>query len=463
MPRNIDYLNDRIIPLIYKTFIPMVLASSVSIVTQLANTFFMGHEHKEALYIVGLYIPFSFFMTALIEGFQISNASSVAFEKGRENTEQIPKLINNYLLYGILTSLIIAIFISLLTPMFADYFNVRNESINLFRKYTRLMVFLTIFSVVNAILLSSIRGYGLVKISSGISTLTSVSNILLVYIFVEYYLLGVYSIVLANFIVSSISIIISLFFLLKYKIVKFQILPFSLKKFKLEEIAKRKILNIGIPVAISYILIFISTFFFNKILMPFGNEVVAGFGAAYRLQTIVLLIAISSGNTLGLLMNQNMGGNNLERSFEIYKKGMINIVGIYIIIGTAIFLGKDLIASFLIADGEVSVHTANYLKIVALSYIIMGPMMSSLLVLEQIGKGFQAFFLNFLYFFFIVVIGWFLTNHYQEESLFYWTISLLNVFAITGILYSYFVIRNSFQLKQTQLNKEIKRAVEMNG
>lgn len=449
LQKKIDYLNDRIVPLIYKTFIPMVLASSVSIVTQLANTFFMGHEHKDALYIVGLYIPFSFFMTALIEGFQISNASTVAFEKGKDNLNNISKIINNLLLYGIISSLIIAIFISLVIPQLINFFNVHDGAINTFLKYTRLMVFMTVFSVINAILLSSIRGYGLVKISSGISVLASLSNIILVYIFINFFNLGVYSIVLANFIVISISIFLSAYFLLKYKIFNFTSYFFSLKNMKLEKIVKIKILNIGIPVGISYFLIFISTFFFNKILMPFGNEVIAGFGAAYRLQTIVLLVSISFGNTLGLIMNQNMGGNNAERAFQVYKKGLINIVGIYIIIGMVIFLGRDLIASFLIADGEVSAHTENYLQIVALSYSIMGPMMSSLLVLEQIGKGLRAFFLNFLYFFLIVVVGWLLTTIYQVESLFYWTISLVNTFAIIGIFYSYVVIKNNFKMKKT--------------
>lgn len=449
LQKKIDYLNDRIVPLIYKTFIPMVLASSVSIVTQLANTFFMGHEHKDALYIVGLYIPFSFFMTALIEGFQISNASTVAFEKGKDNLNNISKIINNLLLYGIISSLIIAIFISLVIPQLINFFNVHDGAINTFLKYTRLMVFMTVFSVINAILLSSIRGYGLVKISSGISVLASLSNIILVYIFINFFNLGVYSIVLANFIVISISIFLSAYFLLKYKIFNFTSYFFSLKNMKLEKIVKIKILNIGIPVAISYFLIFISTFFFNKILMPFGNEVIAGFGAAYRLQTIVLLVSISFGNTLGLIMNQNMGGNNAERAFQVYKKGLINIVGIYIIIGMVMFLGRDLIASFLIADGEVSAHTENYLQIVALSYSIMGPMMSSLLVLEQIGKGLRAFFLNFLYFFLIVVVGWLLTTIYQVESLFYWTISLVNTFAIIGIFYSYVVIKNNFKMKKT--------------
>lgn len=449
LQKKIDYLNDRIVPLIYKTFIPMVLASSVSIVTQLANTFFMGHEHKDALYIVGLYIPFSFFMTALIEGFQISNASTVAFEKGKDNLNNISKIINNLLLYGIISSLIIAIFISLVIPQLINFFNVHDGAINTFLKYTRLMVFMTVFSVINAILLSSIRGYGLVKISSGISVLASLSNIILVYIFINFFNLGVYSIVLANFIVISISIFLSAYFLLKYKIFNFTSYFFSLKNMKLEKIVKIKILNIGIPVAISYFLIFISTFFFNRILMPFGNEVIAGFGAAYRLQTIVLLVSISFGNTLGLIMNQNMGGNNAERAFQVYKKGLINIVGIYIIIGMVIFLGRDLIASFLIADGEVSAHTENYLQIVALSYSIMGPMMSSLLVLEQIGKGLRAFFLNFLYFFLIVVVGWLLTTIYQVESLFYWTISLMNTFAIIGIFYSYVVIKNNFKMKKT--------------
>lgn len=455
MGRSIDFLNDRIIPLIFKTYIPILLASSVSIVTQVANTFMMGQDDKMSLYIIGLFLPFSFFATALIEGFQISTASTVAVEKGRNNIDGIPKIISNYVIYGTIIALIIAIIITILTPLFVNFFNVNTEAISTFTVYTYCMVFINILVVLDSILVAALRGYGLVKISSAISLFISLANILLIYIFVNYFQMGVFSIVLANLLVTCVSLLLCLYYLLKNKILVFKVNRINFHFFKLEQLVKQKLISIGVPVMISYILIFFSTFFFNRIIAPFGGEVVAGFGAAYRVQTMVLLLGISFGSAIGLIMNQNIGALKFDRSYEIYKKGLLWIFGIYSLIGMFVFLMNHQIATFLIADIDTAHHAAKYLKIIGLTYTIMGPMLSTLLVLEQIGKGLQAFLLNFLYFTFIVVIGWILTVKYQQVELFYWTISIMNLFGVLGIVYGLFTIKKKMNIERSKFQQQI--------
>lgn len=186
--------------------------------------------------------------------------------------------------------------------------------------------------------------------------------------------------------------------------------------------------------------------------MPFGEEVVAGFGAAYRVQTMAIAIGIAFGGAIGLIMNQNIGGTKLDRSYDTFKKGLIHIFGIYIMIGVFVFFASQTIANFLIADAETAQHASNYLKIVGLSYTFMGPMLTTLIVMEQLGKGVHAFLLNFFYFAIIVVLGWILTNKYQQVEIFYWTISIMNIFSIVGIGYGLFTIKRMLRVQKMELS-----------
>lgn len=436
MFKKLDYLNDGISPLIYKVFLPMLLASTVTVTTQIANTFFMGHEDKVALYIVGLFLPISFLMTAYIEGFQISNQVAIAIEKGRKNEKKISVLIKNFLLYGVIVSTVIAIVLSIIAPWIAAFFKVNDLIVNEFISFARYMVFANIIVVLNALAMSSLRGFGLVKISSLISVFTALSNILLVFLFVTYAQTGVMSIVWANLIVSFISLSLSMYYLIRNKILKLDI-----KGFEFETLGLQKLKSIGIPVALSYVLIFVSTFFFNKIVSPFGEEAIAGFGVAYRVQTMVLIVAISLGSAIGIIINQNIGGERLERAYDAYKKGIQTAFYLYLGIGIAVYFSRNFISSILVESNEVAEFTTEYLGIVALSYIIMGPMLTTLLLLEQLGKGLQAVVLNLAYFILIIAISWYLTRSYQRIEFFYVTISVLNVIGILGIFYGLVVIR----------------------
>ncbi|WAA08954.1 MULTISPECIES: MATE family efflux transporter [Fervidibacillus] len=448
MGQSIDFLNDRIGPLIYKTFIPGLLATSVSIITQVANTFFMGHDEPVSLYVIGLFMPLSFFTTAIMEGFSASTSAAVAVEKGGGNEENIRKVIGNFAFNGTIVSLAVAIIVSLSIPLFVNYFYVHPSAQDTFVTFTRLMVFTNILVVLDGIIWAGIRGYGLVNLSAAVNIILAFGVIGFVFLFVQFFHMGVYSLILANIIVIGPALIVGLFVMAKYNIMAIKIRKINFSSLlKMHPIVKQRLMNTGIPVMLSYIIIFFATFFYNKIISPFGEDVVAGFGAAYRVQTIVLAFAFSFGGAVALIMNQNIGGSKFDRSYKTFKKGLMHIFGIYIVIGSFIFLANHKIATFLIEDTDTAQHTTTFLKIVGLSFIIMGPMMMTLLVLEQIGKGVLAFLLNVLYFTVIVLVGWIVTRKYDQVELFYWTICFMNVFAIVGIGYGFMIIKKLMNKK----------------
>lgn len=89
--------------------------------------------------------------------------------------------------------------------------------------------------------------------------------------------------------------------------------------------------HVGVPVFVSYCLIFLSTLFYNGIISPYGESVIAGFGVGYRIQTMAILPGIVIGSAIGIIINQNMAEKKGERAYEGFKTGMQHSYAAYVL------------------------------------------------------------------------------------------------------------------------------------
>lgn len=114
--QGIDYTAGSIHRLLFRTAVPMLLASLVNVITQLANVFFLGHTSQNVLYVLSLYIPVSFVMIAIIEAMQLSVQVAVARSRAggsRAFTQLFVHMMGSAMLLAILTGGIVM----LLTPV----------------------------------------------------------------------------------------------------------------------------------------------------------------------------------------------------------------------------------------------------------------------------------------------------------------------------------------------------------
>ncbi|WFR63274.1 hypothetical protein P9222_02380 [Paenibacillus amylolyticus] len=104
--QGIDYTAGSIHRLLLRTAVPMLLASLVNVITQLANVFFLGHTSQSVLYVLSLYIPVSFVMIAIIEAMQLSVQVAAARSRSggsRAFTQLFVHMMGSALLLAILT------------------------------------------------------------------------------------------------------------------------------------------------------------------------------------------------------------------------------------------------------------------------------------------------------------------------------------------------------------------------
>lgn len=424
--QGIDYTVGSIQRLLLRTAVPMLLASLVNVITQLANVFFMGHTSQSVLYVLSLYIPVSFVMIAIIEAMQLSVQVAVARSRAggsRAFTQLFVHMMGSAVLLAILTGGIVM----LLTPALSWFYAVPSDIAPMFTLYVGGMMIAGVPAVLAAVSGAALRGLGRAQAASWNSVGMALLNISLVYVFVSMFGLDLKGIVYANVISSTLSLLISLIILFVRKEFLVEQFVFAKKHF----VALR---HVGIPVFISYCMIFLSTFFFNKIVSHFGEGTVAGFGVGYRIQTMAILPGIVIGSAIGIMINHNLQSPHRPRAYASYRQGLLQSFALYAIIAVAIWVWREPLTAFLIEDAASRAEAARYLSVVALSYVGMGPMMTTLLTMEQSGRGYQAMFLNAVYFLLIILLGWGLTRLFNQVIYFYGVIAGMNVIGTSFFL-----------------------------
>src|SRR5699024_1998161 len=111
------------------------------------------------------------------------------------------------------------------------------------------------------------------------------------------------------------------------------------------------------------------------ILASLGTEVVAAYGAASRIEAILLIAIISLGSVLAPFISQNTGANQPKRSRHALLASMRFIMGFQLILFGVLWWLAPMLAQAFTDSAEVAQHLVFYLRLVPLSYGLQGCFM----------------------------------------------------------------------------------------
>ncbi|KHT44278.1 MATE family efflux transporter [Vibrio sinaloensis] len=199
----------------------------------------------------------------------------------------------------------------------------------------------------------------------------------------------------------------------------------------------RLILKIGTPAALSNAMTPISGAILMMMLSSHGTAAVAAYGAAQRVESILILVLMALTSALTPFVAQNMGANNPHRSFAgiflSMRFSMVLQLGIFIMM---VPLSIPLAALFS-QEQAVKDLLWHYLLVVPFSYGFQGVIMmlvSGLNALHQPLKAFQWSFMRL--FIFMLPCAWLGSLLYDIEGLFI-GIALGNIIGgLLGYLYA---------------------------
>lgn len=176
-----------------------------------------------------------------------------------------------------------------------------------------------------------------------------------------------------------------------------RIVPFSLPFLpKSEEV--RLILSLGIPSGLQMAVIFAGSAAIMSVITNFGESVVAGFGAAHRLDSILMLPAQALGVAVSSMAGQNIGIRNWARVRKITKYGVLYNLIFMLIVGLFVFIFAEHAVRLFIQEEAAVEFGTNYLRTVAFCFPFLGLSFILNGVVRASGAMYQVLVLNIISF-----------------------------------------------------------------
>ncbi len=198
--------------------------------------------------------------------------------------------------------------------------------------------------------------------------LCSVLNIILDLLFVLPLQMGVAGAAIATVIALLISAILCLI----YCVNKVSLVSNALKQHQINIEMIRSVIKIGIPSALQYTLVYLSSTLLQGVVNNFGEIVIGAFSATSQIEQILYTIFISIGTALTTFAGQNKGAGNIERVKVGMRSGLIINTCISFVSVIILFVfGNDIMTMF-VNDGAIISLSTDMIKLTSIFFVVEG-------------------------------------------------------------------------------------------
>lgn len=373
---------------------PMMLGMIALFSYNLADTFFVGQLGTLELAAISFTFPVGFIVGAVTMGFGIGTASVCSQLFGAGKHEDVERVAVHAMLLGLITgACVIVLGIATIDPLFT-LLGADETTLPIIRRYISIYYWGGIFLVVPMINNSLLRASGNAKTPAQIMTIAAVTNIILdpILIFGMFGMprLEVEGAAIATVVANAGTMVASILAIVyKEKLVTFRHLWAS----KIID-SWRRILHVGLPSMASSLIAPMTTAFITYQVAQFGQEAVAGFGVASRIEGVSLLALMALSAAVTPMVGQNYGAMKFQRVQDSVNWCYRFTLVYGLVVAAIMAIGSSYIAG-VFTDSETAISTANmHMRIVPISYIGLGAAMTANSAFNAISKPLPGMFVS---------------------------------------------------------------------
>ena len=149
----------------------------------------------------------------------------------------------------------------------------------------------------------------------------------------------------------------------------------------------RRILNVGVPIALQETMVQISFLVINSIINNMGLMQSAGYGVAQKLISFIMLVPSSVMQSVSAFVAQNIGAGQKSRAKKGVRTAMVTGCTLGIFIFLAGFFGGTVMSSLFTNDMQVILQSADYLKGFSVDCLLTCILFSSIGYFNGCGKS----------------------------------------------------------------------------
>ncbi len=372
--------------------LPMMLGTSMSVIYSILNAFFIGTLNNTAM-LTALALTLPLFAVIMALGNLIGVGSSAFISRllGEKRYADV-KHVSSFAFYSSLVIGLIAMALGLpLVNSIVHGLGATPDSFGFTKDYVTIMLMGSPFVVLFFTLENIVRSEG-AAITSMIGMLLSVVvNIILdaLVIFVFHWdVIGVASAtVISNLVASA---------YYTYHIgLKSRFLTLSIKHFKPSKEILSNVFKIGVPVFVMSMFMGAMSLIFNRYLVQYGEQAIAGFGISSRLLQFPELILMGLSEGVVPLIAFSFTANRLRMKHTI-QFTIKTIVALAVVFGVIVYLISDHLIGLFTNDPQLIEMGSYILHVTFLSLFITG--MTSLFtgIFQATAQGTAAFMMSII-------------------------------------------------------------------
>ena len=370
---------------------PVVFSMAVSLVYNLADTFFVAQTNDTNI-VAGVSLSMPLFTTVMAVGniFAQGGSSLISRLLGKRDGEGVKRVSSfcfyTALLIGVLMGILMLVFrVPLLYLLGADEDTFAHAS-----DYFLYFAIGTPIIVLSFIHSNLLRTEGMSKESMIGNIIGSVVNIILDPIFIS--LLGWNAAGAA--IATVIGNLCAVLYFLAVVLKRSRILSVSLRSWKIPPAYVGQILGIGIPAAIVNIMSSVSTVLINQFLLPYGNDKIAAMGIATKVSMIVLLVLTGLAFGGQPLFGYYFGAGDKERLSQLLKFCLRFISAVALALSALVFAFAPLLMRCFMSDETIVTQGALMLRWQVTSMVFVGIVLLMTIVFQSAGQVVGSFLLS---------------------------------------------------------------------
>lgn len=376
-----------------KMAIPSVISSLVTVVYNMADTFFVG-QTGDPLQVaaVSLTNPIFILFMAFANMFGMGGSAMASMALGEKKEKRVRNTSAFVTAASLGTGVVFAAILLLFMPQILDLFGADAQTYAIAEGYVLHISYGAPFIIWSAAASFIVRAEGASKEAMTGSMIGTVANIVLDPVFISVFGMGAAGAAIATTIGNILASIYYLWYFLK----KTRVFSIRLRDISPKNGVGSGVCMAGLPTAIFSALMSVSTIVLNQILVAYGNEPVAAVGIVFKANMFVTFLQMGLANGVQPLLGYYYGAGNRERfaGIESFTKKCCIITGILTTI--VFYAGRDPVIHLFIDDPAVIKYGVSMLT----AYLLSGPVIGILFVnmnsIQSTGNAMPATVLSVL-------------------------------------------------------------------
>ncbi len=362
-------IEDKISDVVKKMAIPSVISSLVTVVYNMADTFFVG-QTGDPLQVAAVSLTNPIFILFMAVANMLgTGGSALASRALGKNDEEKAKNISSFVTYfAVLVGVVFCVVLLLFQDGILTLFGANRDTLDLAKGYTLYIAIGAPFIIFSAAASFIVRAGGDSKQAMVGNMIGTIINIVLDPVFVSLLNKGAAGAAIATTIANIIASIYYIYYFEK----KSKIMSIRFKYFSFN--VCKDICISGLPMALFSSLMSVSTIITNLILANYGNSAIAAAGIVFKANMFVSFLQMGIANGVQPILGYCVGACEKERFKEVesYTKKCCLLCG-FILSALYIIFSKNIISVF-INDLE----TISYGVPLLIGYTLSGPFIGML-------------------------------------------------------------------------------------